>query len=568
MSSSTIPSPASIPVALRLQPEAWRLGLVVAIATAVMVPTFLFGIPSNRDLINHFRFALPFFDSLKAGHLHPGWLAESNSGYGDASFRFYPPALYYLLSIFRLLTGDWHAATLLTFTSIFITGALGIYGWTRTLFSSSTALWASTLFTLAPYHLNQFYQASMLAEFAACSVLPFVFWFVERTCQKRSLQNVAGLAIAYSLLILTHLPLAVIGSLALLVYGLIRLQSPNYKSQIAALGTAVGLGLLASACYWVTMIAEKNWIRADSIQADPSVDYRKNFLFSTFSPDNLNVWWMNILVLFSLAMFCPALLLLRRSIRENLPRSIAPLLIVLILAMLMATPLTLPVWWLFRPLQETQFPWRWLGILSMVAPILTAASIPGWLRLARGKWRPVSLLALSGVAISLAFSFSHIVREAKFLSPAEFRATLNSIPGSTGVTQWLPVWAKDNVKKINNNVDIPGRTVQIDSWQPEKRVFSISAGEAAEARVKTYYYPHWVAKSSGQNLQVNPSEDGVLLISVPGAITTVSLEFIEPLRVTVADLLSILGWLSIATLLVCNWLKSRAKNCVPRESTL
>jgi uncharacterized membrane protein len=78
---------------------------VVAVSLLTIVPAFVFGVPSNRDLSNHFRFALPFYDAIAAGNFYPGWLAESNHGYGDPSFRFYPPALYYVLALFRFITG-------------------------------------------------------------------------------------------------------------------------------------------------------------------------------------------------------------------------------------------------------------------------------------------------------------------------------------------------------------------------------------------------------------------------------------------------------------------------------
>jgi len=54
-------------------PEARRL-LVVVIASAVIIaPALIYGVPSNIDLFNHFRFALPFYDALHNGTL-PGWL--------------------------------------------------------------------------------------------------------------------------------------------------------------------------------------------------------------------------------------------------------------------------------------------------------------------------------------------------------------------------------------------------------------------------------------------------------------------------------------------------------------
>ena len=87
----------------------WRPAIVFAVIVSfvVIVPAILRGIPSNLDLTNHFRFALPFYDAIVAGDPYPGWLAESNGGYGDPSFRFYPPALYYALAAARFVIGNW-----------------------------------------------------------------------------------------------------------------------------------------------------------------------------------------------------------------------------------------------------------------------------------------------------------------------------------------------------------------------------------------------------------------------------------------------------------------------------
>jgi len=176
----------------------------------VIVPAILWGVPSNLDLTNHFRFTLPFYDAIAAGDLYPGWLAESNGGYGDPSFRFYPPALYYLLALARFVIGNWYGATLVVFVLISIVGGLGMYFWSRSILPSSSASWAAFFYALAPYHLNQLYQATLLAEWAGSAVLPFVFGFVDRVCDRGRRSDVAGLAAAYGLLVFTHLPPAVI----------------------------------------------------------------------------------------------------------------------------------------------------------------------------------------------------------------------------------------------------------------------------------------------------------------------------------------------------------------------
>ena len=549
MSSRAVSNPNSILRAFQFHSESRQIALVVAVSVAIILPAVFFGIPSNLDLRNHFRFALPFYDAVTGGDLYPGWLAESNGGYGDASFRFYPPALYYLMTAVRLITSNWYAATLITFGFLFVAGAVGVYFWTKSLFGSRIGMWAAIVFTLAPYHLNQFYQASLLAEFAACSVLPFTLWFVERTCQKQSATNIAGLAITYALLILTHLPLTVLGSLALLVYALCRLRPDNWKRTLPALTSAVLLGLLLSSFYWVTMIAEKNWIRADQVQRESSVDYRLNFLFSTFSPDNLNVWWMNILMFSSALMFAPALILLWKRYRQGVNNQLRTVLILVTFAIVMATQLTLPIWNRVKPLQETQFPWRWLAVVSIVGPLLVAASLPAWFEVARSKMRPLFLIAMAGMLVSLTFSLSHIVREAKFLPPPAFASALASVRGSEGVGQWLPVTAQEHVKEISGDIELAGRQFETVLKSPEKRVFSVAAGTAGDARVRTYYYPHWRASAGQEKLAVRPTDDGVLLVSVPSEATTITVEFVEPQRTRISAIISMAGLLIAASLI-------------------
>jgi len=322
------------------------------------------------------------------------------------------------------------------------------------------------------------------------------------------------------------------------------------------LSLSVAIGLAASACYWVTMISELNWIRADNIKPDPSVDYRTNFVLSSFSPDLMNVWWMNILLLGTIAMFWPAVVLLRRPAgpaehpQNSARTSIKPLAICLLLTIFMATPASRPIWRVIHALQQTQFPWRWFSITSLVCPILLALALPFWTRLARGKKRPLVLIACSTVAISLAFSVFHFVREARRLAPAEFQQTLSRIPGTPGVPQWLPVWANEPLPQMSTQVEVGDRQLTIQSWEPERRVFSVSAGSAIDARVRTFFYPHWQASSAGRTLAVHPDPNGALVVVLPAESSTVTLEFREPLRVRYAIGLTILGWGLIARLLL------------------
>src|SRR5882762_10505259 len=103
----------------------WSAVLVAAAGVVVLLPAFVKGIPAGHDLPNHLRLALPFYDAIHSGTIHPGWLMEANHGFGDPSLRFYPPALYYLLAATRGLTGNWYTGILLGFTFLSVLGGLG-----------------------------------------------------------------------------------------------------------------------------------------------------------------------------------------------------------------------------------------------------------------------------------------------------------------------------------------------------------------------------------------------------------------------------------------------------------
>ena len=525
----------------------WHSALIIAVSIAVIVPAIIWGIPSNLDLTNHFRFTLPFYDAITAGNFYPRWLAESNGGYGDPSFRFYPPGLYYLLAVARLVIGNWYGATLAVFVILSITSGLGMYFWSKSILPSQSAVWASVFYALAPYHLNQLYQATLLAEWAGSAVLPFVFGFVERVCERGKARDIAGLAFSFGILVFTHLPLTVIGSLGLLVYALVRIQSPNKMRKVAKLALGAGLGLSISAVYWVTMVSEIGWIRVNEIKPIASAHYSNNFILSTFSPDNLSVWWMNILAVMTLLLFAPALLLLSKT-SASLRRVMRPIVALTALALFMSVPLSRPIWWLLKLLQETQFPWRWMTLISMGGAILAAAGLPLISTSVKRSDRAKRMAIAGAMTVSVVFTFAHVVREAQCFPGQTFEQMLTHVRGTPSVNYWIPIWARTDIRPMATNVEVAGRAVTVNSWQPEHRQFSVAAGPTTEARVRTFYYPHWTAKTEAGLLPTRADNDGALLISLPENATSVDLDFREPRRSSLSTITSLGGLIVIGAL--------------------
>ena len=523
--------------------------IVTSAAILLAVPLVLRGIPKGGDLLNHFHFALPFYDELRAGNWHPGWLADSNWGFGDARFRFYPPGLYYLLAATRTITGNWYYAAIAAFALVTIVSALGAYCWARLFCDRRIAVVAAILYLLAPYHLNELYQASLLSEYAACAVLPFAFMFVEKICRRRTLTDLAGLAACYALLILTHLPVAVIGSLTLLGYGLMRLERKTWLRTFLFLALAVGLGLAASVFFWGTMLAELKWIKGSSVTPNPYYDYRLNFLFSPSSLTNLNNWYATLLGLAMIGFMVPAFYFAVRLFRTG-QKGLKAVIAISVVSLLMATPLSLPLWRIIPKLPEIQFPWRWLAITSLTGSLVVALSLPHWMSSLRTAFQPRKLAGLLAFALALVFVGSIVVDGGVYLKRQAFEAMLRDLPGSVSFKDWTPVQANDlvHLEKMSAQIVAGDRAVTITSWDPERRAFHIGAGAATSARVWTYYYPHWTAFAGGRVLPVTATKDGVIEVAVPNETADVELVFQEPQSVRIAAFATLLAWIVIALL--------------------
>ena len=548
--------------------------LLALLAGAVVVlPAIVFGVPRNNDLLIHYHYAIPFYEALSHGHWYPGWLATLNAGYGDDIVRFYPPAMYYLLAAGRAVTGDWQAGTLFVVTCLSALGSLGAYFWARSYVAANSAVWAALFYALMPYHLAEFYQAAQLAEFFAGAALLFALAFTKRICDRRRWLDVAGLAASYAALMLTHLPLAVFGSLTLLLYAAINLamnlgrDSDSLKASMPAnldkltkLAVAVIVGLGASSFYWMTMLSELKWIIADGANPDRMVNYRYNFVFSSFTPDqNETVWWMSLLAGATILMTIPALWVVVRKNRNR--TTLMAVLAVLIFALAMSTAVSKPLWMIIPYLEKTQHPFRWLAVVSAAAPILMAASVPFWRAQLKQRRRSMAFAMTGLVLIAVTFSISQTVRGATYLSGAAFQQMLAPLGEVGGVIQWLPIWARASAADrptyercipppAGAKVEAGSREVRILDWSDLHRTIEIGGGAPTEVRIATFYYPHWQATADGKSLPTSAAPDGALLVSIAAPAQTVQLEFREPPRTKIAGGISIISWTLIAALLI------------------
>ncbi|HYW73056.1 MAG TPA: 6-pyruvoyl-tetrahydropterin synthase-related protein, partial [Pyrinomonadaceae bacterium] len=487
------------------------------------------------------------------GNIYPAWQHLSNAGYGDGSFRIYPPLIYFTLSGIRLFAVDWMFSFQLLVVLMSAAGSFLSFYWLRGFASQTQALLGASLFCFAPFRINELYQSAMLSQFAAAAFLLLLLGVVERLADERlPLATVRRLRVLFAVgsacLILTHVPVAMMAALTIPLYAALRFERKIRLHRLLTLGMASAIGLCLSAFYWLNLVLELPLVKGATIQPGRRFDYRANFAFSSATQDQ-NGWYVNLLCLATMALIVPAVMYVSVSFRSREHKRWMTTSIVLALAtLLMTTGLSAPLWKVIPKLSAIEFPWRWLSASSIFVAGLAGVSLPLlWQSSRSARSRPLLLLAAGGVVIALTFSCAYPIRNALFVNRDAFTALLQNSRTSTSLEEWLPrSTTLDAANRLGQQdaslVNVAGRTALVQSWGAETRRFTVGAGEAAAAQIHTFFYPYWQLRTAdGKALPTHPDADGVLLADIPVGPQTIQMQFIRPAHQTVANILSLAG---------------------------
>ena len=278
---------------------------------------------------------------------------------------------------------------------------------------------------LTPYHVNQIYNAFFYAEFAGAAVLPFCFLFVTRVVNRRSGLDILSLSAALAVLVLTHLPTAVMGFIMLSVYSIAELLRKWEWRPILSLAAAILMGSAASSFYWIKLVTELGYLsHATAEFTKTTFDFNTNFLLAYFyvGPDDYvsrSLWFADFIFLLTIGMIFFSLLI-RRLANSTDNAKLAPVLAIAAAAVFLSMPLSSPVWKNLELLQKIQFPFRFLAVISICAALIAAASCNGFRVVASSRKRPLALVALGVLLVSLVFSFAQVIRPAMFMEEGKF----------------------------------------------------------------------------------------------------------------------------------------------------
>jgi hypothetical protein len=391
--------------------------------------------------------------------------------------------------------------------------------WLRAWLGWRGAWVAGALYVLMPYvaFYNPQYRMAF-AETAAAVVLPLVFWAVDAT-RENAARRVVLLAAAIALLAQVHLPSMVIMGGLVVVYG--ALQRENMRAWVRealVIGAAVVLGLALSAFAIVPALTLLPEISTSALQR---FAWQDHFLFKPRG-------WLNPYFLtLNLCLLVPLLWVAWAVYPRWRTREIRALLGTFILAGLLLSPLAKPVWFVLQPLQQVQFPWRFLLPISLLAAALAA-----WHWSHKQHWAMLAVLCVLATVlclVSLSQSHVHVTAQERQI------AALNT--GYVNAPEYMPADAAQKgwwyFEQEGNKPS--ARALQFVSpclhWSldatlkptAEGVVFDVSAC-VGEAVLPQFYFPGWVAKAS-ENLAVDADPaSGLVRVQLPSTPTTLTLQ--------------------------------------------
>src|SRR5436190_2485814 len=522
-------------------------------AILAVAPMLIRGIPGGNDAVQHHEFAQHVVDAIRAGEWFPHFAGNANHGFGDVGLRVYPPLSYYALAIAYFAVGDWYTAGIAVFFLIFLIGGVGVFLWSREFFDVNSSLAAAAIYSLAPFHLNEIYNNFLYAEFAAGAILPFCFLFLTRVIRDSNLHNILFLSISYAFLISTHLPITIIGSIALALYAVAMIRLSSLATYVR-LGVSVIVSLLLSSFYWVRMITEMQMVKHSQPKYFANIwSYNENFLFSSrtftdFLNDGQSLWFGDLIFAATILICIPSIFALRKT--DQWKNYGLQLVIPLATAVFFATPISYLIWNNLSLLQKVQFPWRWLHIATLTAAVVVGAGSVAIVRRTRGANIDATAFALAAGILPFVFLSAFVVRAPHFTSRQEFAERARRLSEAETFEGWWPEWANRAAFSRKEKIDASGRNATLDEWLPTKRSFSVDEGAAGLVSISTFYYPHWLASIDGEPVATDVSDDGVILLQIPNQRVHVELNFVEPTLVRVSIWVSTIGWFLVIGILI------------------
>lgn len=492
-----------------------------------------------------------FYKALLDGQLPVRWAGDLNFGYGMPLFIFIYHTPYFFSSLFLLLGLGLVWSFKLSLLVSFLLSGIFMFIFANAFFKDQKkALLVTLLYQFAPFHLIDVTIRGSFGEAFTYSFLPLVLYGLTKFFQTKKIAFLALIAMATGLLVISH------NSISLLFFTVciffVLFFSPKKKDMLIAV-TALGLGLLLSAYYWLPALLEHKYTYGNLFMKDL---YRNSFppFWKLFVPnlfDSKSLRIDNIALQFGIFQTLPIIIALWLLVKNRLKDQSAKKVLIfafslIIVSLFFMSRLSLPFWEHISFLRQFQFSWRFLSIVVFATSILGIVY-------ARYLKKRSSLLVIAAFIVlsSLTYWFpkegyDH-VKESYYwnfpLSSTYYGET--DVIWSAGPAKSYP---KDRIEIIDGK-GILGRVSRKSNLQE----LTVHANTDLMLVSNTQYFPGWRAYVDGKSVPIqfqNQLYRGLITFPVLKGIHVVKVVFEESKIRIFADLLSLGGVVLLTATLI------------------
>src|ERR1700733_101181 len=281
--------------------------VVILVAVALTYPCIRRGLPLGHSTITHILYQHYLNKQIAQGDWYPRWIVSMNRGLGGGVFFAQYPLPYYVpWAIGKIIPNHWGSyeeartqGLALAFAAIL--AGMFTYAWCAQFADRLTAMLAAIIYLTLPYFLTiDIYLRAAIGEFWALSFLPLSFYFIERMAAG-SRRAMPGLAVAFALVILSHLFTAVLLAPVLLAYAVWRV--PRARRVLSACQTLAAF-LLATGLaglYTLPFLAQRRFFHPENFlltQGGNASPLSQMFSFNahTFPGTSATPGWLHLVV--------------------------------------------------------------------------------------------------------------------------------------------------------------------------------------------------------------------------------------------------------------------------------
>jgi hypothetical protein len=533
---------------------------VIALSAFAYAPLFGDGMILTGDTLHAVRI-YEMRRCIDDGQLPCRWAPDLGNGHGLPLFNYYPPLPYYAGDALHRLGLSYLDAVDALYVIGLAGAGLSMFLLGRRLWGDAGGIVSGVAYVYAPYLALDSYMRGALAELWALAAVPALLWALHALISSGKARYVPLAALFGALLLLSHNLVAVIVAplVAVWIAGLLYVHRDSGVARPLALTAGAGAWAFGLAAFFtLPVLFEGDLVQLDNLSRgvfhysnhfvspgdllfERSDDY--GFLVGARGDTPVQTGWAHLALA---AAALPAAALLVRAGRRVEAFAVGAFAAAFATGAFMSTAASKPVWDAFDPLRFLQFPWRYVGLVSLASAAMAGA----WLALLRG--RPAAQLALAAGLVALLIGLNQT-----FFDPL-LRFDYSDDDVLTGerfafyqggsISDYLPEAAEEAPPLA----DAPSRIVRGDArieapvQESDRLRLRVDAGTPATVEASVFDFPNWRVRVDGERVAHEASGPyGLITFDLPAGGHDVELRLEDTAVRTAGNWLSLASWLAL-----------------------